>query len=215
VSATDPAAVCAVCPPWRPCSCAGGPTRPTLAVAGLLRPTAPRSTAPSVPAVQRPRIDIRAKGANGEREVAKTLIAIIQDCMRKEGFTQQQILEASQCVQRNQNQSAVGGNDLSHTFGMSIEVKRQEALSINSWWAQCVAAAKPNAELPVLVYRQNNRPWRVVTLGSLHLPGTSGSDYGSYAARVEFEWDVFKSWFGIWVTRKLLNGELPRGVKTQ
>jgi len=160
----------------------------------------------------KPRINIRQKGAGGEREIAKALNSIIQKCLREAGFDPAQIAAAATSVQRNQNQSAVGGNDLSHTMGMSLEVKRQETLSINTWWRQCVAAAKPNCELPVLVYRQNNRSWRVVTTGFLHLPGLDPNSYSSFTSRVEIDWDTFQLWFEHWVNRKLSLGELPNGM---
>lgn len=207
---------CLICPSWAPCKCPGGPTQ-----ASLVQPVA--RTVPKDPigslsrqvangTVPRKRINIRQKGASGEREIATAMNIIIQQVMREQGFPDDKVLQAANCVQRNQNQSAVGGNDLSHTFGMSIEVKRQEQLSINSWWKQCVAAAAPNHELPVLIYRQNKMSWSVLTIGSLHLPGVDASSYGSHSARVEFDWETFKAWFKQWVSRKLRNGELPRGV---
>lgn len=154
----------------------------------------------------------KAKGANGEREIIDVLVPIVQKCMRAQGFTEEQIFKARTCIQRNQNQSAVGGNDLSHTFGLSFEVKRQEAVSVNTWWAQCAKAAAPNNELAVLVFRQNQASWRVVTAGALFLPAADGSSYGYYNARVEIDWPTFQLWFENWVTRKLLSGVLPHGV---
>ena len=200
---------CLICPAWSPCIHGDAPVTAQRASPEL---TTALTSIAKLPVAPKAKINIRAKGANGEREVAKALNAIIQKCMQDEGFTPSQVLAAANSVQRNQNQSAVGGNDLSHTFGMSIEVKRQEALAINSWWKQTEAAAKPNNELPVLIYRQNGQKWSVVTLGSLHLPPVSGSQYGSFTCRLEMSWDAFQSWFALWVTRKLQAGELPRGV---
>ena len=102
-------------------------------------------------------INIRAKGAGGEREICDVLNSIIQDTMRILKFPPKEVEAAGRTVQRNQNQSAVGGNDLTNTFGLSIEVKRQEQLAINTWWAQCLAAANRNNEHPVLLYRQNGK----------------------------------------------------------
>lgn len=151
-------------------------------------------------------INIRAKGANGEREVAKELNALIQKVLESQQWPQSVIDACGQCVQRNQNQSAVGGNDLTNAFGLSIEVKRQEALAINTWWQQCVAAATRNSEIPVLLYRQNGRPWRALTYVMLPLHGqrfTAG-------VRAEFSWEEFKAWFYQWVYFKLQAGEVPR-----
>lgn len=150
-------------------------------------------------------IDVRQKGAEGERQVIKMLTPIIQEVMREMEYPQEKIDAALKMVQRNQNQSAVGGNDLSNTFGMSIEVKRQEALSINTWWKQCEVAAARNNELPVLIFKQNNKPWRFITLGFLHAPGPNGG-WTSVKARVEFDEPTFKSWFRAWVKGQLANG---------
>jgi hypothetical protein len=171
---------------------------------------------PSAPArmlskVQGPK-GARQKGAVGEQDVIKTLIPLVQKAMRDFVFPEESVLKANRCIQRNQNQTAVGGNDLSHTFGISFEVKRQEALSINTWWNQCVASAAPNKELPVLVFRQNGTKWRVITFGFLWLPGIDGSEFGNMKARLEMDWDTFQLWFYTWVLRKLKNGELPWGV---
>lgn len=150
-------------------------------------------------------IDIRAKGAQGEREVIQMLTPIIMRVMKEMEFPQDQVNAALKMVQRNQNQSAVGGNDLSNTFGMSIEVKRQETLSVNTWWQQCEAAAKRNNELPVLIYRQNRKAWRIRTYGFLHVPADT-KGWTSVRALVEFDEKTFKEWFAEWVRGKLLNG---------
>lgn len=145
------------------------------------------------------------KGKEGEREIARALNSIIRDCLLAHGLP----LPDRDVVQRNQNQSAVGGNDLSNCFGLSIEVKRQEQLSINTWWQQTVKAAQANDETPVLIFRQNRKPWRVVTMVWLPLPAENGS-WASTSVRAEFDWDTFLAWFKQWVDRKLQNGELPR-----
>lgn len=151
------------------------------------------------------RINIRAKGAEGERQVIKKLTPIIQQVMREMDFPAEKVEAALKMVQRNQNQSAVGGNDLSNTFGLSIEVKRQEQLAINTWWKQCEAAALRNNELPVLIFKQNNKPWRFMTYGFLHVPAERGA-WGSIRTRVEFNETDFNRWFASWVRGQLLNG---------
>lgn len=150
-------------------------------------------------------INIRAKGQNGEREVAKAMNETIMEVMRELGFPQTEIDKAANSVQRNQNQSAVGGNDLSNTFGLSIEVKRQEQLSINTWWNQCLSAAMRNDEIPVLLYRQNGKKWKCVTFAYLSLPNGT-----STATRVEFEWVDFLAWFKKRVAIMLSNGYAVR-----
>lgn len=150
-------------------------------------------------------INIRQKGASGEREICDVLNTIIQEVMRELSFTAEEIAAASRTVQRNQNQSAVGGNDLTNTFGMSIEVKRQEQLAINAWWKQTIAAADRNKDQPVLLYRQNGKKWRCVTIAYLELPNAKFTKL-----RVEMEFEDFKSWFHGCVREKLSAGEMAR-----
>ncbi len=152
-------------------------------------------------------INIRQKGAEGEREVAKMLNAIIVQVATAMGYPPEQVEAAAKSVQRNQNQSAVGGCDLSNVFGISIEVKRQEQLSINTWWAQCVAAAERNNELPLLIWRQNKKPWRIRTYAWLPLPG---AEPGSWSRQkmilAEFDKETFEAWFAEWVRGRLEQG---------
>ncbi len=158
-------------------------------------------------------INIRQKGAEGERQVAKALNEVIAAVLREQQWSPEIIAGCEKCVQRNQNQSAVGGCDLSNVFGLAIEVKRQEQLSVNTWWTQCVAAAARNREFPVLVYRQNRQSWSVIMYGSLALPTLNEGGLGatrSISARVEVSWETFLEWFNAWVHRKLMNGEYPR-----
>lgn len=144
-------------------------------------------------------INIRNKGAGAEREIVNALEPIVQRLLREGGFP----VPDKPVIQRNQNQSAVGGSDLSNTFGMCIEVKRQEQLQINTWWAQCIAAAKTN-EQPVLLYRQNGKKWRAITFVQLPMPPMSGAS--SFYARVEMSFDDFLRWFEEWARRMLLQG---------
>lgn len=98
----------------------------------------------------------RQKGGRGEREFYKLLndrIASIRLLLGKE--------EIQPPFQRNQNQTAIGGSDLTNPFGLSIEVKRQEALHIASWWEQCTEQAAIESGKAILAYRQNRKPWRI------------------------------------------------------
>lgn len=152
-------------------------------------------------------INIRTKGADGEREACKLLNGIIVEVMTAMGCPAEQIEAAVQMVQRNQNQSAVGGCDLTNTFGISFEIKRQEALSVNSWWTQCKTAAEKNNELPVLMYRQNRKPWKFRTYAWLALPGSEPGMWNRQQMIVsEFDLDTFKVWFARWVQGKIESG---------
>lgn len=150
-------------------------------------------------------INIRTKGAEGEREVIRMLTPIVQEVMVAMAFPPEDIEAAEKMIQRNQNQSAVGGCDLSNVFDLAIEVKRQEQLAIGSWWEQCVKSAQRNNELPVLMFRQNRKPWRIRTYGFLHTPGKDGG-WASHQIVAEIDEKTFKAWFREWVTNKLLNG---------
>ncbi len=140
-------------------------------------------------------INIRQKGADGERQIADHLNLIVNTCYIRAGLP----VPLKPIVQRNQNQSAVGGQDLVGTFGLAIEVKRQEQLSIGTWWKQCEASAKTLGEIPVLLFRQNKQSWRCVTNGFLPTP-TGSSQVG---ARVEISFDDFSTWF-----RHIVNGAI-------
>lgn len=136
-------------------------------------------------------INIRQKGANGEREIVDDLNTIIYMVRQSMGLP---ILLVPQ-VQRNQNQSAVGGKDLVGTYGLAIEVKRQETLSINTWWAQCVASAATLKETPVLIYRQNRGKWKVIMPVQIALPPSQAAAYCTLTTRAEIDYETFKNYF--------------------
>ena len=142
-------------------------------------------------------INIRAKGQTGEREIVNALEPIVQRLLREGNYP----IPDKPVIQRNQNQSAVGGCDLTGTYGLAIEVKRQEALSINTWWNQCTAAAKTNTEWPVLLYRQNGKKWKCITNVWLEVPGGMLKE-----ARAEISWEEFLAWFEVWVRERLMKG---------
>jgi hypothetical protein len=149
-------------------------------------------------------INVRAKGQTGEREIADMLNYIIYLAMKRAGHPEPECLKAMSTVQRNQNQSAVGGNDLTNCLGLSIEVKRQETLSVPAWWKQTVAAADRNKEVPVLMYRQNRKAWHVRLPILIPVPGQVVQ--GSMTAVGEVDIDTFKAWFSEWAFRAIQLG---------
>lgn len=148
-------------------------------------------------------INIRAKGQTGEREIADMLNFIIYTTMGELGFTEEECLKGFKTVQRNQLQSAIGGNDLTNCYGLSIEIKRQEQLAVGTWWKQCVASAQREKEIPVLMYRQNRKPWKVRTYVWLAL-----HDGSALQVEAEFDIETFKTWFAQQVRIKLIQGEV-------
>lgn len=109
------------------------------------------------------RINVREKGADGEREIATRLNDIIDGLREIHDLPE---LPEPQ-VQRNQNQTAVGGCDLVGTYEFAIEIKRQENLSLEAWWRQAVTSAGRRGRIPVVIFRQNRKPWRVMMPGSI------------------------------------------------
>jgi hypothetical protein len=144
-------------------------------------------------------INIRAKGAGGEREVADALNYRAHLAHQKLGLP---FSWADDGAQRNQIQTAVGGCDLTNTWGLAIEVKRQEALAINTWWAQACASAKALNWEPVLCYRQNGKKWRVVMSVGLQLP-PSPDEAPWKLVRAEMEWELFLDYYQARVERLL------------
>ncbi len=87
----------------------------------------------------------RRKGQTGERELFALLSA-----------------ELGLVVRRNVDQARQGGADGLDIPGWAIEVKRQEVLSIASWWAQAQRQADTLNRRPILFYRVSRKPWRAV-----------------------------------------------------
>jgi len=84
----------------------------------------------------------RNKGAAGERELSKILADRLGiDC------------------HRNLEQTRSGGADLLGVGPWAVEIKRQERLCIEQWWAQ--ACAQSDA-YPALAYRQSRQPWTII-----------------------------------------------------
>lgn len=135
----------------------------------------------------------RTKGSSGEREVAKIMNAMVDNVRAAKGLPVLDVLD--QPFQRNQNQSAVGGDDLTNPYRLSIEVKRQEQLSINGWWKQCVTSSERFGNLPILIFRQNQKKWRVMMWGNLPMQPHYATTYKALEhQRVEIDLDTFKAW---------------------
>lgn len=87
----------------------------------------------------------RRKGATAERE----LCSLLSDEL---GIT----------VQRNVDQARNGGADCVEIRGFAVEIKRREALSRPTWWAQAVKQAEALGLEPLLFYRRSREPWRAM-----------------------------------------------------
>lgn len=144
-------------------------------------------------------INIRQKGQSGEREVCDWLNGIAYRALKDEGLP----YPTKPIFQRNQNQSAVGGSDITNPMLMCLEVKRQEQLDLNAWWKQCVTAAQQFGGRPIVVFRQNGkRKWRILIeanvayqCGQAHSP-----------MRCEISHEDFETFAYNWMRRMLQTG---------
>lgn len=130
-------------------------------------------------------VNIRTKGQTGERDVIIMLETTLSNLLAQDGSP----VPAKPVFQRNQNQSAVGGSDITNPFGLCIEVKRQEQLSINTWWKQCLQAANEFGGVPILIFKQNRLKWRVI----MHT-NNFYCDRGYVQVRSEITIDDFLVW---------------------
>lgn len=149
-------------------------------------------------------IHVVNKGKTGEREVVDLLATEIYYLIHLNGYDDETKAALYGIVQRNQNQSAVGGGDI-NILGLSVEVKRCEQLAVEQWWRQCTTSAARNGDVPILIYRQNRKPWNVVMYGWIGL-----ADGSHMRARVTIGVDEFKVWFQGWAKHKIARGELNR-----
>ena len=91
------------------------------------------------------KINSRAKGATGERELAHIL--------RTQGHTE---------ARRGQQYCGANGDaDVVGVKGIHIECKRQEKVYDERWMKQAEADAK-QGEIPVVIYRRNHEKWKLL-----------------------------------------------------
>lgn len=140
-------------------------------------------------------VNIRTKGQTGEREVCKMLNDVLEKCLADFAYKKPE----KPVFQRNQNQSAVGGSDITNPFTLCIEVKRQETLQINNWWNQCLVASNQFGGIPILIYRQNGkRKWNIVMEGNVNVGLNK-----QIGCRVQIEQETFLMWLETYLTEWL------------
>lgn len=123
----------------------------------------------------------KAKGSSGELEVCRLLTQWAAD------------VGVCLTLERNLLQTREGGADVSGVPGMEVEVKRQENLNIPAAWRQVCAAAARTGNHPMLIHRQNRRPWRVRTLVRAALQVGTAWDLVPLVADLELE--QAEKWF--------------------
>jgi len=114
----------------------------------------------------------KQKGANGEREACITLGKMLTGI---EGASPTGTrVPYSDLLERNLEQTRSGGADIMGIAGLCIEVKRCETVTIPMWWRQVNRAAENTGTLPVLMYRQNRKPWTFCLPSYLLVVGAKG-----------------------------------------
>jgi hypothetical protein len=119
------------------------------------------------------RINVRAKGATGEREFCKWLY----DNMNVPMPT------------RNLEQVRSGGSDVIDIEPFFFEVKRVEGLLLDDWWRQVSVECKKVTHdvIPVVAFRQNRKPWEFL-IPATYIGCKRG--YMRINARIFLEWSV-------------------------
>lgn len=131
----------------------------------------------------------RNKGKRGEREVIELLQPIVNAVYARAGMEVPKL-------QRNTLQSDGGGFDIAGLEWLALEVKFQETLSVNQWWAQTLEQAN-GTQCPVLIYRQSRQPWRVKMFVEATACGVR------YRLPATLELDEFLGWFQLRLTEEL------------
>ena len=130
------------------------------------------------------KINSRTKGKAAEREVINKIIQPIVDDVCK----QLNIVDIP-IIARNLQQSDLGGYDLIGLPWYAIEVKRCETLLLDRWWAQTERQAAKD-QVPLLIYRQSRKKWRV------QMPGFAPiADSGGLWVKADIDLEDFKKWF--------------------
>lgn len=132
----------------------------------------------------------KGKGSTGEYEIIQLLT----------GWAAEVGVELT--LERNLEQVRKGGADVIGVPHMEVEVKRQETLSIPAWWRQVCKAADNTGKTPLLVYRQNRRPWTFMTRQYIAI--YAGSHTGVCQSVVSMDLPNAKNWFQhhVWYSTK-------------
>jgi hypothetical protein len=130
------------------------------------------------------------KGANAEREVAKILQPVVDKVYASFDLE-------SPAMKRNLEQTRGGGYDLVGVDWLALEIKRQEQLSVNTWWKQTLSQANED-QIPVLIYRQNKQKWKVIMMGGVKVAPRKWK-----MVRMEVALEPFLRWFELKLKEEL------------
>jgi hypothetical protein len=120
------------------------------------------------------RINVRAKGATGEREAANLLQKVVDEVYTKCGYVPPKI-------RRNVEQTQVGGEDLVGLPWYSFEIKRVERVDLDKWWQQTLVQAARKAPLASTAEAQRLGGWK--TLQAADAARTGAEAVGSAGSR--------------------------------
>lgn len=128
------------------------------------------------------KINSRAKGQRGEREVVHLVQPVVDAAWAEMGCGvagkiirgDLQMFRADKPdMSRNIDQVRNGGCDLHGLPWLAIEVKFCENFTLDKWWEQATRQAKIRSNVvkhsvePVLIYRRSRIPWRVQVYGTI------------------------------------------------
>lgn len=134
----------------------------------------------------------KAKGSAGEREANGILMGWAAE------------LGHTIICERNLEQVRSGGADVAFTpdIGIEVEVKRHESPYVNGFWKQVTKAADNTGKIPVLMWRQNRKPWRFKVRATVASYDDEGDGRTQYLD-VEMDREEFKKWFQMHLFMKL------------
>lgn len=177
----------------------------------------------------------RDKGQRGEREICKLLQPVVNEVYESKGLL-------PPVLERNLMQTRNGGFDIAGLDWIALEIKRHETLQIPAWWAQtkeqalvkqrsgggkgCTAGepqgqgSRPYERIPVLMYRKNRSPWRVMMYGyleGLQEPGERGTMVSApkpgqtprVRCNVDITMEAFLAWFKMQLKQRIEQGLQP------
>lgn len=126
------------------------------------------------------KINSRAKGKSGERELIGELKKLLPSEMTSE-------------LTRNLDQTRDGGHDILGLDGWALEVKRYAEVlpaDLEKFWKQaCEQAARNDEVRPALCFREDRRAWRTVIHVSELGQGMPGGE--EYEDTVEMSIELF------------------------
>lgn len=143
-------------------------------------------------------IHVQRKGKVGEQELVRIIVGtMVQVEARVDAKRWPISSEVKRC---SSMQADRGGSDIHGIPGFGFEVKRAQVLRIDDWWQQCSDQC-PRGAMPVLVYRQNRKPWFV----RWYMCTSSPHQWivGDVRMRDWLPW--FQSWYENYLTADTIN----------